>query len=270
MATKDLARTFIEGGRSPGDRTKRRESIRRLRTNHRQYCRRVVIDPEYYNEGAVPELPPLSGWDTRSLHGTSAISRWLDAHVGRPWSEVYAKLCRQYDARSNLGRRMREEALWRVCVNPDDCQRSWHDYVVDEDGILRMNARTVVCPQERRAKFAPSDVRQKIVRELAAFCGDRRVGAYGDRLFWFVPVIVEERERIDHDASDACRFKFVPRVRGYRQCLLLDSEEVERWTKALAALNPIEREGVLGRYGFDLEGLVAVQREVAAYAVATA
>lgn len=128
MATKFLARTVVEGGRSGYSKWERRHNNRVYRR-----CWRldddgevIVRRPAHSYRGFADRLVPLY--------------RWLDSRCGLPWAKVYAEFCRENDWRtmkgwhlhehlsSNVyGAGFRETGAWR---------RSRYDYEI-EGGILR-------------------------------------------------------------------------------------------------------------------------------------
>ncbi|HEV8245813.1 MAG TPA: hypothetical protein VGP93_08590, partial [Polyangiaceae bacterium] len=96
MATKNLARTVIEGGRARYNRFRRRHSNGVERTHahvlERELCRAcelddVVFEPrEHVQRGFHDKLGPAR--------------RWLCSQVGRPWDKVRGELFMRFDART--------------------------------------------------------------------------------------------------------------------------------------------------------------------------
>lgn len=129
MATRDLARTIVEGGRhrqSSSDRRWANRSDRRLR-----------FGPE---GEVVAGRERGTAW--KFFHDRpNPLTRWMDRQVGRGWRNVLRDLDRIADRQTVKGRHLREHALGLVRV--DDHDRSWGRrwFFVDARGILRRGRR---------------------------------------------------------------------------------------------------------------------------------
>src|SRR5712691_1294425 len=103
MATKNIARTAIEGGRTAGCRYGERLAHRRERRAATAACHRALRDPGGLDELTVdPRRPSPDGREFADK--LSPVRRWLDAQVGRRWDDVYADICRRFNNRTLAGR----------------------------------------------------------------------------------------------------------------------------------------------------------------------
>jgi len=160
MATKNLARTVVEGGRSGHskfDRRLRNRSERRLRFDEEDDVIRGKVRNGGYRE-FNDRLSPLE--------------RWLDRNVGRGWNNVYREFCERFDRRTMKGWHLRDHLRQMVARDRFD----WWRFYVDERGILRR------VPRRRwpKGQWVSSCERQRAV----AWAAGRRVIAHGDALFW--------------------------------------------------------------------------------------
>ena len=144
MATKNLVRTVCEAGNTRMYHNVRRKQRRAHRHEAKAFCRILARDPGLYDELVAPVAPEHRDreglWceDLRSVN-LNAMSRWLQAQVGRPWDNVYSELRARLDARTADGRDFLERYfLWNIAANTH-WNAQWMDYVIDEHGILRAN-----------------------------------------------------------------------------------------------------------------------------------
>jgi hypothetical protein len=159
LATKNLARTVVEGGRdgySKLDRKRRNRAERRLR-----------FDDEGDVIAGRPRLGSWRGFADR----LSPLERWLDSQVGRGWTNVYSDFCAKHDRRTMKGWHLFDHMI-------NDVGRGggrWTRYLVDDRGILRRRARD----WSRRAYVSPE-------RESAAltWAGGRLVIVHESTVFW--------------------------------------------------------------------------------------
>jgi hypothetical protein len=188
MATKNLARTAIEGGRTGRNKWERRNSHNTERTSAREYCTKVKYDLDAADELFIQEKDPV--WkDFADKLGP--MYRWLERQVGKPWDEVRSEVTKAFDTRTTAGRHIVYDHLLRsVEITPDvyryryyrntgddTTSYSKHDFYVNDDGILCVRKYI-----PRRQKLPTFDTRQ-----IANWLSGRIVGKVGDKLFWFVP-----------------------------------------------------------------------------------
>ena len=136
MATKNLARTVIEGGRYHGNTRDRRAS----NGVHRRRVRRVSAA---LISGADAEFTifPVRKVVWRSFYDKlGPAKRWLASQVGRPWDKARSDLFARFDIRTTPGRHIVFDHLLpevEAPVEPGGLFRRRPGYVVDRRGILR-------------------------------------------------------------------------------------------------------------------------------------
>ena len=167
MATRNLARTVVEGGRagySKWERKARNRSNRRLR-----------FDAEGDIVAGKPRRASGRGFADR----LSPLRRWIEAQVGRGWNNVYREFCARIDRRTLKGWHLEDHLLGEV----QSMDRPWGRFFVDPQGILRRIPRN-------RARQAPVP---PCTRERAlAWAAGRRVVVQGEALFWTARVLEAE------------------------------------------------------------------------------
>jgi hypothetical protein len=160
MATRNLARTVVEGGRS------------RYSTLYRQQRNRSERRLRFGEEGEI-----IQG-RTRRTEGRdfsdrlSPLERWLQSHVGRGWNNVYREFCERYDRRTLKGWHLNDHLLDMVGLGRFPW--SWR-YRVDERGILRAEGR------RRERRVLPSHCERQ---RVAAWAAGRKVIVHGTAAFW--------------------------------------------------------------------------------------
>jgi hypothetical protein len=159
VATRNLARTVVEGGRagySKLERKLRNRSERRLRfdVEGNVVCGRLR---RATGRGFADRLAPLK--------------RWLGRHVGRGWNNVHRDFCERFDRRSTKGWHLEDHLLQMVGRGRYE---GW-PFFVDSRGILRRKAS--LRRQLREFSFADE------ARALAWAAG-RRVIVYAEAVFW--------------------------------------------------------------------------------------
>lgn len=168
MATKNLARTLIEGGQSRSAKSDRRRFNRRERHRARLWCR----DVDRFEAEAAPwrEPAPFEPNDRGA-----PLYRWLLARVGQPWSAVYSALHALTDSRTLEGWHL-IYAHAKQSVNFVERVSSSGFYVMD--GLLCYRR------YQRRSYRRPPTVGDAALR---AFCASRWVIDYGAVQFWTAP-----------------------------------------------------------------------------------
>jgi hypothetical protein len=190
MATKNLARTVIEGGRHGYNKWDRRESHKETRAQLKAYLSEVQEDPEnWYDYDIEPTRPVYKGFTDK----LAPMSRWLAAQCGRPWNDVRSDVAKKFDTRTTAGRHIVYDHLLRdVEVTPDlrygryyygpeDYTTSYrrYEFYVDGDGYLR--EKTVV----KRPGYR--EVPRFDTAQIANWLAGRCIGKVGNKYFWFVP-----------------------------------------------------------------------------------
>lgn len=201
MATRNLSRSAIEGGRSTVSKRERR-AINRCNRQNAKRTLRTATDPEDLD--VVDQ--PHRGWFYREFSDTlNAVYRWLDAQRGRPWNDVKSDLRRRYDVRSLKAHHMifdHVETESVVCpiwhaknMRESNSISRGSRYVVDENGIFRDN------PYHRTYRSPKPAV--KLTDSIKAWLANRQVGKVGNCLFWF------EHSNEDPEATVRCDFHCV-------------------------------------------------------------
>lgn len=135
MSRKNLSRTVIEGGRYHRNQYDRDRSHRDERASTRAWLDRTRIDHE---EAEYSAPPPRRRVHRMFYDKLSPAMRWLDRHVGQPWSEVYSKLCATFDRRTIAGAHVVDAHLVASVWRGDLADRHGRrDFFVDAKGILR-------------------------------------------------------------------------------------------------------------------------------------
>lgn len=209
MATKDLARTIIEGGQcKPHAKAPRRDAKRSERMKIRAYLRNCARDRGWDEGHARPEREwVMACYADR----TAALRRWMEQYVGRSWDEAYAAAVRTHDRRTTRGRHLieghfRARDFVRLPNAPKETYEMPSWFAVDADGIV------VSCPR-RSFKRKPEP---KITPDITAWLADRKIARRGAAYFWLVPV--EHWASRTVDAGDGTEERTWERVvTGYRQ-----------------------------------------------------
>lgn len=130
MATKNLARTVIEGGRTPGCTWGRRKSNSVQRRSARRVSGALVSGAD-----ADFTVYPVRTVVWREFNDKlGPAKRWLETQVGRPWNKARSELFARFDIRTTPGRHIVFDHLLPEVEGPP---RFRPKYVVDRFGILR-------------------------------------------------------------------------------------------------------------------------------------
>src|SRR6186713_2975376 len=100
MATKNLARTVIEGGRSPGNTVDRRASNAAQRTRVRRVSGALLSGADA--DFAIYPMRKVVWREFNDKLGPA--KRWLARQVGRPWNKARSDLFARFDVRTAPGR----------------------------------------------------------------------------------------------------------------------------------------------------------------------
>ena len=175
MATKDLSRTVIEGGRAGFNRWERRRSHRTVRAQERL----ALGGGCDWDDVVIARRPPVRRAFADKL---APAERYLAAQVGRPWSKVRSDLFARFDTRTTAGRHILFDHLLRdVKVGEQHGWPGSFEFEVDRHGLLRRVARPA----------RPRHVWHYPHRQWLEWLGARRIGCRGAVRFWFVPTAHE-------------------------------------------------------------------------------
>jgi len=134
MATKNLARTVIEGGRTRFSKWGRRASNGLQRSRVRRVSGALVSGAD-----ADFTIYPARKVVWRDFHDKlGPAKRWLASQVGRPGNKARSDLFARFDVRTTPGRHIVFEHLLPEVAGPPRHRR---DYLVDRLGILRKAKR---------------------------------------------------------------------------------------------------------------------------------
>ena len=134
MATKNLARTVIEGGRTHFSKWHRRAS-NGVQRGHVRLVSWSLVSGKDADDVVYPQRPKAYREFSDKL---GPAKRWLSTQVGRPWNKARSELFARFDIRTTPGRHIVFEHLL-----PEVEGRHWarSNYVVDRFGILRKAKR---------------------------------------------------------------------------------------------------------------------------------
>jgi len=187
MATKNLARTVIEGGRTGAYKATRDQVNRNERHQVKEHLNQCAKDLEIYDDGDDPETqPPIDRFypfDEKFADKLNPAERWLNKRIGKSWNKTYSELRETFDSRTTAGRHILFDHLLQGVSEANDDSRWYNDLVVDQNGVLR----------ERKGKSSRrwQDGYPKVEdwQTAAIFLKGRKVGQHlnGD-FYWFEPV----------------------------------------------------------------------------------
>jgi hypothetical protein len=201
MSTKNLSRTVIEGGRYKGNKWDRYQSHAEERAQVKNYLRDVIQDLENYEEyDPEGQRHVYKGFRDK----LNPMYRWIEAQVGRPWSEVRSEIFQKFDTRTTAGRHITFDHLLssivetdsgfdeRGCiVNPDietlEARKYHygrrHEYYVNEAGILSKPDENYREWRRNRSRRFTKESYLKVEEWL----GNRIISEKGGRLYWHLP-----------------------------------------------------------------------------------
>lgn len=205
MATKNIARSALEGGRYGHNKWERRYSHNEERTEARDYCRKVTVDPDYADEDFIGSIRPVMKEFTDKLN---PMHRWLEKQVGRPWADVRSEVFQKFDTRTTAGRHITFDHLLREVVdtesgfdkygcmtNPnveivsdrkDYYRGGYSSYYVDEAGILKENPYSY-SNLKKNGYYKYYRVSEDQFRAYGEWLNGNIIGEKGGKYYWFVP-----------------------------------------------------------------------------------
>jgi hypothetical protein len=122
VATRNLARTVVEGGQAG--------YCKALRRFENRVERRLRFDEEGNVIAGRARLPMTKCFADR----LAPLRRWLARHVGRGWNNVYREFCESFDRRTVKGWHLDDHIRQMVDSRYSCFPRSFY---VDDRGILR-------------------------------------------------------------------------------------------------------------------------------------
>ena len=191
MATRNLARTVVEGGRPHSNHIERDEATRAERHAVATFCNRARKDVDASLETALPLRKRVYREFADKL---APARRWLRSRVGRPWDETRSVLCRRFDRR-----KLKNWHLMDVHMLRDVEGYYRYSFDVDANGLLTYPDGSRRHESKESRPPLPKD-------ELNSWLGGRTVGRRGRKLYWFIPTFHVTRTCME-------RFCELPRIR---------------------------------------------------------
>jgi len=141
MATRNLARSVVEGGRA--GRAMDYWNQRAERQAIRVYLKRIRSEEDATDAGPDPIRDP-EYWTTMGDR-FSQTERFMASRAGRPWNDVYSELCRRYDRRTLKGWHFLRHVERDIVTQYNSPYRLFclpvSGAFVDAQGILRFKQR---------------------------------------------------------------------------------------------------------------------------------
>jgi len=199
MSKKNLARTAIEGGRV--NTWERRHSHNQERRSIREFCQKVLIDPELAEEIDIEEKDLIC----KEFHDKlNPMFRWLRSKVGQPWSEVRSEITKKFDARTTAGRHILYDHL---LSSVNDTQSGFDQYgnIIDPTievigkrkeikyyfgrpyNEFYVNQEGILC-KVIREKYPYAFVTEIEYKEAGDWLNGRMIVDKGGVLFWCCPM----------------------------------------------------------------------------------
>ena len=143
MATRNLSRTIIEGGRYASERWMQRKETKKERIAVKRHLHSVGNIAESYDAWIPFER---RSWRPSQNDRLNPLKRFLTSHVGEYWNDVHALLHKRYDMRTIKGYHLIHDhavgPLGYVDVDPT-AYRWWrrfrNELYVDMEGVLRQH-----------------------------------------------------------------------------------------------------------------------------------
>jgi hypothetical protein len=176
MATKNLARTVIEGGRTGHYQAEVDINERAERRAVKRFCGKVANDIEEYEDLVVPKRQPVYPDFADKL---TPAYRFLDSHLGEPWDDIRSILFSRFDIRTTPGRHVLFDHVLRdVRTGPAVGYDRWTRYYVNDEGLLQ---------KKKEQRGTNYKVKPIPYATITRWLGHRKIGRCGERLVWFVP-----------------------------------------------------------------------------------
>lgn len=205
MATKNIARSALEGGRHGYNKWERRYSHNEERTEARDYCRKVAVDPDYADEDFIDDIRPVMKGFTDKLR---PMERWLAKQVGRSWADVRSEVAAKFDTRTTAGRHITYDHLLREVVDTESgfdnygCMMNpnvevvsergkyhrggYSNYYVDDKGILCEHPDSYK-NKKRNGYYKYYRVSEDQFRAYGEWLNGNIIGEKNGKYCWFVP-----------------------------------------------------------------------------------
>lgn len=188
MATKNLSRTVIEGGRVSGNKWDRRDSNKKHRGHNRNFANtaRSLVDVE-----EAPVFPERDRVRKDFSDKLGPIYRWLRSQVGKKWDAIFSELTSKFDTRTVAGRHVIFDHLLRdITFKLSDWahfdKRTYGEsFYIAEDRTLQLNE---VNRWNRKSLWRTTSKERVTRAELQKWADNRMVRYYSPTsIFWMVP-----------------------------------------------------------------------------------
>lgn len=143
MATRNLARSLVEGGRR--GRYSERYALRAERRHIKEWLGSIGSVEEAEEASRVEPGWCHKGWGSEFSDRFAPVERFLEANAGRPWNRVYSVLCGRFDRRTLKGWHLLRHVDRHMVNGHGHYGRPWRSLwgaSVGLDGILRYRRRT--------------------------------------------------------------------------------------------------------------------------------
>jgi hypothetical protein len=209
MATRNLARTVIEVGRTSNSKIGRKMLRRRERHDARDYCRaaRLKNEEELEDLKSAPVSHPR-GWNFGQADKLGPALRWMQSKCGQPWDDVFSELSKKFRGGGIALSHVVDQHMLSWVKHPGEVD-PWgsYEFTVDDDGILRH----IPSPPRRRYHYFKT---HRLLQAAKAWAGSRKVNVVGKRCYW---------------AEDVTPFQSLPIDHYYRQTVEFSAEDYTFW-----------------------------------------
>jgi len=273
MATKNLSKTAIAGGRCGHYKAEVCDRKSQERAAARHYLKSLETSPDAWDDDPAPIRKPVQPCFRDKLN---PVFQFLSASVGRNWNSVRSELFQKFDIRTTPGRHVLFDHLLKsVCQDPgapkDAPHRRFASYFVDSQGKLQ---KVESKPRNHSSYWAD----HANLHNVATWLAGRKLGQAGRRYYWFestgprVATCVDRAEIVYVLADDRGDPIRVPRVEdpasgrtvglgpqgalrpaggvGFRQGKRLTNEEVEYFSRLPGSVREMILSAAPARWSF--------------------
>jgi hypothetical protein len=181
VATRNLARTVIEVGRTKSSKEQRRQLRRVERRDGRRYCREAANEADLDDLRSAPLRRRNNGLAQDDKLGPAR--RWMDSRVGRPWSEVFSELSVKFRRRGIALSHVVDTHMLRWVDRGELLRwKPFFEYVVDDEGVLQFGPF-----HGKRYSWKGAPRPRVSMAEVDRWADNRKVIVRGNRCYWTSP-----------------------------------------------------------------------------------